>query len=70
METTKVPLVFNLLWWQQFYLNPFLYVLQDLYFTLNALYIYIKEKERKERREMINVQRILMNDAPELDIWA
>ena len=39
-------------------------------FTLYALYIYLKEKERKERREMINVQRILMNDAPELDIWA
>ena len=34
------------------------------------LCIYLKEKEGKERREMINVQRILMNDAPELDIWA
>ena len=41
-----------------------------IFYIICFVYIYIKEKERKERREMINVQRILMNDAPELDIWA
>ena len=41
-----------------------------IFYIICFVYLYIKEKERKERREMINVKRILMNDAPELDIWA